>query len=1062
MHQPFQTAPQWKTLRKPTFRLSLRGRPAICSGVDHSAPRRARRVLLAIACCVYLYCLSSAAVPATFSADWPTFRADASRSGFTSEPLPNRLRLRWMCRAPHPPERAWPNSERMPFDQVFRPIVVEDLVLFGSSSSDNLTAIRIESGRVAWQYVTDGPIRFAPVAWKDRVFVASDDGHLYALSRQTGQLLWKFRGGPNDRKIIGNGRVISRWPARGGPVVADDVVYFAAGIWPSDGVYLYALEATNGAVRWANDRSGGIEMNQPHGGARAKSGVSAQGYLLVNRKHVFVPTGRAVPAAFDRADGELAYYHLQDNQFRGGSRALLSDSFLINSGCLFHQASGLLASHVGIGPIVATPNGIVRTEGRSLAEYRWQDLERVNPKGTPEKTRALKKVRLSHCEQEVLELIVAGNDAVLGEAGRVAAMDYTRQSNTWWSHKVEGQALGLAYGNGHLVVTTDRGYVYCFDGGDSQIPTSTTTAESDSHAASSCDASTGSASAAEQILKQTGISSGYCVDIHCGDGQLAVELAKRSNLRIYAVDSNPQLVEAARHRCAEAGLYGTRISVHVANPGCQDLPARFANLVVSANSLTKRVNAESQETMRRLARPFGGVVCWGPADNLTVTSCSALEGAGQWTHQNADAANTLCSNDHVAKGPLEMLWFRDVDFRLPNRHGQGPAPLFANGVLVAGGVDGLCAVDAYNGHTLWKFSLPGNLRDYDGIHHDVGVGETGSNFCLGDGSVFVTSGRKCLRIDLVTGQLISTYNTPVADDADNQRWGFLAYSDGRLFGSVANQRHKVSARYRLIELTTESTSLFALHAASGSLLWHFHPQHSIRNNSIAVGQNKVFLVDRPLVKTDRIDDPQRDGKHRPRINPDEQPPGTLIALDAASGVPSWQSSEDIFGTQLAVSEQHGVLLMNYQAVRHSFFQLPSEIGGRMAGFATATGQRLWDIQAKYQTRPLLNDDAIYTQNGAWDLKTGQPLPFALQRSYGCGQISGSTHLLLFRSATLGYRDFSRSAGTENYGGIRPGCWINAIPAGGLVLVPNGATRCRCSYQMQSWLALQPCSSAEGQ
>ena len=33
---------------------------------------------------------------------------------------------------------------------------------------------------------------------------------------------------------------------------------------------------------------------------------------------------------------------------------------------------------------------------------------------------------------------------------------------------------------------------------------------------------------------------------------------------------------------------------------------------------------------------------------------------------------------------------------------------------------------------------------------------------------------------------------------------------------------------------------------------------------------------------------------------------------------------------------------------------------------------------------------------------------------------------------------TRDAGTENYGGIRPSCWINAIPASGLVLVPDRA------------------------
>jgi hypothetical protein len=46
--------------------------------------------------------------------------------------------------------------------------------------------------------------------------------------------------------LLGNDRMISRWPARGGPVVADEVVYFAAGIWPSEGVYVVALDRSSG------------------------------------------------------------------------------------------------------------------------------------------------------------------------------------------------------------------------------------------------------------------------------------------------------------------------------------------------------------------------------------------------------------------------------------------------------------------------------------------------------------------------------------------------------------------------------------------------------------------------------------------------------------------------------------------------------------------------------------------------------------------------------------------------------------------------------------------------
>jgi outer membrane protein assembly factor BamB len=119
-------------------------------------------------------------------------------------------------------------------------------------NADSVVALDVANGQLRWRFFTGGPVRFAPAAWRDRLFVASDDGCLYALALQDGRLLWKHRGGPNGRMCLGNGRLISRWPARGGPVVLEDALDYAAGIWPSDGVYLYALDAASGAVCWSS------------------------------------------------------------------------------------------------------------------------------------------------------------------------------------------------------------------------------------------------------------------------------------------------------------------------------------------------------------------------------------------------------------------------------------------------------------------------------------------------------------------------------------------------------------------------------------------------------------------------------------------------------------------------------------------------------------------------------------------------------------------------------------------------------------------------------------------
>jgi outer membrane protein assembly factor BamB len=981
--------------------------------------------------------------------DWPMYRADATRSGSTAESIPNQLALRWVHRSAYPPRPAWPTSDRIDFDLVFQPVIMGDTVLFGSSVDDQVYAIDGRSGKTKWTFFTGAPVRFAPCGWKDRVFVASDDGWLYALALEDGQVLWKHRGGPDDAMVLGNERMISKWPARGGPVVVDGVVYFSAGVWPSDGVHLHALDAETGEPKWSNGETGKIFMAQPHGGAEAESGVSAQGYLVASSDQLLVPTGRAVPAFFDRGTGGLLHYHLQKNQQRGGTRAMVADQFLINAGCLFDLESGDLSSQIGLGPVVAVGDGVVQATGRSLKASRWQDVQVIDRKGQPQKVRRLEESRLITMEREILDFIVAGRDAVCGEDGQVSAVDYAGQRTVWWSHEVEGKALGLAAANGRLVVSTDAGLVYCFDGDPAPANGAAKTSPKESSSNSAVVA------AAEEILQRSGISEGFCVDLGSGSGDLAIELARKSKLQIYAVESDGERVAAAWRRLSELGLYGSRVTVVHADPATVAFPKYFANLVVSSQSLEHEISAELLAQMKRLQRPSGGIVCTGRVDAMKIDERGPLEGSGSWTHQNSNAANTLCSDDAAIKGPLSMFWFRDVDFEIPNRHGQGPAPLVHRGCMVVGGVDGIACLDAYNGRTMWTFELPGNLADYDGIHHDVGVGEAGSNFCLSDDAVFLKNAGRCFRIDLLTGEVLGEFAAPVAEKGESRNWGFLAYHDGLLYGSVLNDEHRVSPRYSLTKLRTESVRFFALDAKTGEVKWQFDPKHSIRNNAIAVSGEKVFLVDRPLVENDHVANPKRGGKHEAKLPADKVPPGILLALDSKTGDEIWRNEEDIFATQLAVSEAHSTLMMNYQAVRHSFFGLPSEIGGRLAGIDIETGKRRWDHAATYQTRPLINDYTIFAQGGAWNLITGEEVPFEFERSYGCGQISSSTNLMLFRSATLGYKDLSRDAGTENWGGIRPSCWINAVPANGLVLVPDGSSKCQCSYQMRAWFALQP-------
>lgn len=246
----------------------------------------------------------------TTASDWPTWRHDANRSAASPAELPAQLHLQWQWKLPAP-RPAFPEDLRLCFDQSYEPVVMGKTVFVPSMVTDSVTALDTDTGAVKWKFFADGPVRFAPAAWRGKVYFVSDDGWLYCASADTGKLVWRISGVPAERqahKILGNERLVSRWPARGGPVVADGVVYFAAGIFPFEGVCVCAVDAETGKLLWRNEECSLIKDGLVDHGARRDTGISPMGYLAVFGDKLIVPSGRALPGIFDRKSGKMEPY----------------------------------------------------------------------------------------------------------------------------------------------------------------------------------------------------------------------------------------------------------------------------------------------------------------------------------------------------------------------------------------------------------------------------------------------------------------------------------------------------------------------------------------------------------------------------------------------------------------------------------------------------------------------------------------------------------------------------------------------------------------------------------
>jgi outer membrane protein assembly factor BamB len=769
--------------------------------------------------------------------DWPLWRCDAQRSAASRDELPPQLRLLWARQLPRL-KPAWPDQPKMQFDAAYEPIVAGQRLFVGSSQDGSVTAYDTRTGSEVWRFFADGPVRFSPLAWQDKLYFVSDDGYLYCLHANDGSLVWRFRGGPSDRKVLGNERLISMWPARGAPVLKDSTIYFAAGIWPFMGIFLHALDARTGQVLWTNDGDGSSYIKQPHN-SDSFAGVAPQGPLVAIGSKLLIPGGRSVPACYDRATGRLLYYQLGENGKRGGGSAVAAvDQFFFNGGAAFDLETEKYLGTVGElvtfahGRLYDFRDGAIHAQDLATSQVKLVDV--VDRKGVTTKVTKWTMSELGKAETPRLTaLIKAGSRLYAGTPGRVLSMALPLvkqgKANIAWEAAIEGTPVSLMAADDKLFAVTLEGRLFCF--GDAKKPA----ASPYRHDLVSQPLAVDEVWSAkvESILMATRVDQGYCLAWGIGTGGLVRELVRQSRLQIVVVESEVSKANAFREQLRIAGK-NERVSVIVADPQQVSLPPYLASLIV-AESLPDGDRPQLLRQTFDTLRPYGGVACLpipveeraayviqlgepegvSPRTTLPSPGADALrlanttldfagarwkqdrdwtllvrEGAlpesADWTHEHADAANTRVSKDKRVKAPLGLLWFggSSNEAILP-RHGHGPQPQIVDGRLFIEGVDLLRAMDIYTGRVLWESPLPGVGALYDNTAHQPGANASGTNYIATPEGIYVAYRNACLKLDPANGKKVAEFALPASGRSKTAPlWGYLNVFEGYLVGGA--------------------------------------------------------------------------------------------------------------------------------------------------------------------------------------------------------------------------------------------------------------------------------------
>lgn len=1030
-----------------------------------------------MSCLVSVAFLLATLIPCTMTplcADWPEHRGNCQRTGYREQDLQSkRWSPIWKLETLSPPRPAWPApakgslwqkldhiQARVTDDQADVPLIVHDAngsshVLITSSANDRLVSVDPLTGEIEWQYVTLAPVRYAPSVRNGIAYLGADDGIVRAIDISTGSEIWQSQIGPDMPWIVGNDRLVSPHPIRTSVLAQDDCVYATAGLFPSQGVYAVSLNAETGEVVW-----------------RRKIKQSPQGYLLADQQKIFVPTGRTQPFAVKKSDGRYQF----DLPSPGGSFCMLTpEAFFAGPGNAAtiqakpHAAGAKMLSFKG-KQVVAGGGRIWTTNGAKLVGHSMQAII----KGTDSPTWSV------DCNLDK-SLIVSGpaGDLTLFVAGGSLIKLFNAQNGKLLgqlsldkpAEKIKYLAVSNLPDKTHdlLVATTVSGKVFAWQstesGGTNDWPKSSDATKLKSLANAKDD------KRVDQVKPLLKSLRGLAVVLEDRDGGLVDAMLRKTELRIVSLVSGAKAVKRLQVEFQRRGFYGHRVTVwHYDETSPLPFSKGIFNVLLEGETTT-RATAE----LLGLVTPGTGFV-WR-SDEESHQMAPKLRGSGSWRHQYASPANQADSQDTLVGNAeaFRLLWFGGVGpSRMPDRHLRGPAPLTAGGAAVMQGDGVLIGIDPANGTERWQLEMPESAMRYV-TPFDAGYA------CLTENGnqLFVAANKELWQIDAYTGQILN--RTRVKDEG--LQWGYVAESSDYVYASLMKPSAPRTAkddktRYTYVgsdyrsERPLVTSRGFDKLKLNGDQIWSYAPRGVILNGTIAMGDDRIVFVE---ARSKSSANHETDRIQMSILMEDAY----LVSLEPGTGeilweiALEWSDARDVLYAQLVAGK---VILTSSRSEKNK-----AQYAVRVV--SASDGSPIWEAKHAHIKQGLFHGEQVHhpvvlhrpdgtvllvAEPYLYDLATGNrvvpagaKMDWALNRpGHSCGTLSGAGDCLFFRASNPTVLNLSKGSFTA-LSPTRAGCWINMIPAGGRLLIPEGSASCVCNYSLQTSMAFAPIPVGKG-
>ena len=176
------------------------------------------------------------ALPPTAPSSWPVHRHDVARTNRAEGSIPTALTTRWTTAVG---------------GKLTAPVTADGVVCFAAVDAHTVHAVSAGAGERIWTFAAGGRIDSPPTLYSGRAFFGCADGWVYCLRLTDGELVWRYRIAPIDRRVVSFDQVESVWPVTGSVLVHKDTVFCTAGrsSFIDGGMLFVRLDARTGETR---------------------------------------------------------------------------------------------------------------------------------------------------------------------------------------------------------------------------------------------------------------------------------------------------------------------------------------------------------------------------------------------------------------------------------------------------------------------------------------------------------------------------------------------------------------------------------------------------------------------------------------------------------------------------------------------------------------------------------------------------------------------------------------------------------------------------------------------